>query len=120
MTWPINYADHASSKNFPIDQEPDYNMTDHGTLKNSRKDYDYTNYEEKQVGVQNKLKQATALPTEKHKKRPRKGLNIRGLNHLKNVLPHFEDAFRLLMREKKHVDAGSLSNLLIKGTYFAV
>ena len=46
MTWPINYADHASSKNFPIDQEPDYNLTDHGTLKNSRKDYDYTNYEE--------------------------------------------------------------------------
>ena len=52
----------------------------------------------KQVGVLNKHKQATALPTEKHKKRPRKGLNIRGLNHLKNVLPHFEDAFRLLMR----------------------
>ena len=46
MTWPINYADHASTKNFPINQEPDYNMTDHGTLKNSRKDYDYTNYEE--------------------------------------------------------------------------
>ena len=46
MTWPVNYKDHASTKNFPIDMEPDYNLTDHGTLKAERKDYDYTNYEE--------------------------------------------------------------------------
>ena len=46
MTWPIGYADNASSDNFPINQEPDFNITDHGTLKHVRKDYDYTNYEE--------------------------------------------------------------------------
>ena len=46
MTWPVDYKDHASTKNFPIDMEPDYNLTDHGTLKAERKDYDYTNYEE--------------------------------------------------------------------------
>ena len=46
MTWPVSYADHASTKNFPIDIKPEFNMTDHGTLKHERKDYDYTNYEE--------------------------------------------------------------------------
>lgn len=46
MTWPIGYADDASSNNFPINQEPDLNLADHGTLKHVRKDYDYTNYEE--------------------------------------------------------------------------
>lgn len=46
MTWPIGYADNASSNNFPINQEPDLNFADHGTLKHVRKDYDYTNYEE--------------------------------------------------------------------------
>ncbi len=46
MTWPIGYADDASSNNFPINQEPDLNLTDHGTPKHVRKDYDYTNYEE--------------------------------------------------------------------------
>ena len=46
MTWPIGYADNASSNNFPINQDPDLNFADHGTLKHVRKDYDYTNYEE--------------------------------------------------------------------------
>ena len=46
MTWPLGYEDNASSNNFPINQEPDLNLTDHGTVKHVRKDYDYTNYEE--------------------------------------------------------------------------
>ena len=46
MTWPVNYADHASTKNFPINMEPDYNLKDHGTVKNVVKDYDYTDYDE--------------------------------------------------------------------------
>lgn len=46
MTWPIGYADNASSNNFPINQEPDFNLTGHGTPRHTRKDYDYTNYEE--------------------------------------------------------------------------
>ena len=46
MTWPLGYEDNASSNNFPINQEPDLNSADHGTLKHVRKDYDYTNYEE--------------------------------------------------------------------------
>lgn len=46
MTWPLRFEDHASSKNFPIDMEPDFNLTDHGVLKSDRKNYDYTNYEE--------------------------------------------------------------------------
>ena len=46
MTWPVNYDDHASTKNFPINQNPDFNLTDHGTVKSERKDYDFTDYEE--------------------------------------------------------------------------
>ena len=44
MTWPVNYDDHASTKNFPINQNPDFNLTDHGTVKSERKDYDFTDY----------------------------------------------------------------------------
>ena len=46
MTWPKLFSDHASSANFPIDMEPNYNLTDHGVLKSDVKDYDYTNYNE--------------------------------------------------------------------------
>ncbi len=46
MTWPVNCTDHASTKNFPIDMAPDYDITKHGTLKADRKNYDYTDYEE--------------------------------------------------------------------------
>lgn len=46
MTWPLGYEDNASSSNFPINQEPNLNFNDHGTVKQERKDFDYTNYEE--------------------------------------------------------------------------
>lgn len=46
MTWPIEYTDHASSSNFPLNMKPDLNLTDHGVLKSDCKDYDFTNYVE--------------------------------------------------------------------------
>ena len=47
MTFPINLADHYSSKNFPIDMNPDLNKTEeYKQTKGTNKDYDYTDYEE--------------------------------------------------------------------------
>lgn len=46
MTWPINFTDAYSSKNFPIDKMPDLNMTNQGKTGNNEKNVDYTNYEE--------------------------------------------------------------------------
>lgn len=46
MTWPVNFADAHSSKNFPIDKTPDLNLTNQGKAGNNEKDVDYTNYEE--------------------------------------------------------------------------
>ena len=46
MTWPVNFADAWSSKNFPIDKVPDLNMTNQGKASKGEKDVDYTNYEE--------------------------------------------------------------------------
>lgn len=46
MTWPINYHDHASTMNFPLNMDPDYDLTNHGVIKAERKDYDYSNYVE--------------------------------------------------------------------------
>lgn len=45
MTFPVKYEDHASSRNFPIDQEVDFAITNTG-LKHEVKDLDYTRYEE--------------------------------------------------------------------------
>lgn len=45
MTFPVKYEDHASSRNFPIDQEVDFTITNTG-LKHEVKDLDYTCYEE--------------------------------------------------------------------------
>ncbi len=46
MTWPVNFADAWSSKNFPIDKIPDLNMTNQGKASKGEKDVDFTNYEE--------------------------------------------------------------------------
>ena len=45
MTWPINFTDAYSSKNFPIDQDPRIDMMNQGQ-KGNVKNVDYTDYEE--------------------------------------------------------------------------
>ena len=45
MTWPVNFADVASSRNFPIDQDPRIDMFSQGKTGNVR-NVDYTDYEE--------------------------------------------------------------------------
>ena len=48
MTWPINFADHKSSENFPIDKAStmlSFNF-EGGAKFDGEKDVDYTNYEE--------------------------------------------------------------------------
>lgn len=47
MTFPLNFADAASSENFPIDQEADFNILNkEQKTENLVKNVDYTNYEE--------------------------------------------------------------------------
>lgn len=47
MTFPINFADAASSENFPIDQEADFNILNKDVKTSDLvKNVDYTNYEE--------------------------------------------------------------------------
>ncbi|MBO1362860.1 glycoside hydrolase family 3 C-terminal domain-containing protein [Prevotella sp. A2931] len=46
MTWPVNFADAYSSRNFPIDKAPDLSLTNQGKAGNGEKDVDYTDYEE--------------------------------------------------------------------------
>ncbi|MDO4462670.1 MAG: beta-glucosidase [Bacteroidia bacterium] len=47
MTFPINFADHASSANFPTEgKSSSMNFTDHGEQKALEKNWDFTNYEE--------------------------------------------------------------------------
>ena len=45
MTWPVNFTDAYSTKNFPIDQDPKIDMTNQGQ-KGTVKNVDFTNYEE--------------------------------------------------------------------------
>ncbi|MBO4849543.1 MAG: glycoside hydrolase family 3 C-terminal domain-containing protein [Prevotella sp.] len=45
MTWPVNFTDAYSSKNFPIDENPRIDMTNQGQKGNVR-NVDYTEYEE--------------------------------------------------------------------------
>ncbi len=45
MTWPIKYTDVASTKNFPIDEDPRIDMFNQGQTGNVR-NVDYTDYEE--------------------------------------------------------------------------
>lgn len=45
MTFPINFTDHASSANFPIEARPTHYETV-GAAKTEVKNWDYTNYEE--------------------------------------------------------------------------
>ena len=45
MTWPVNFNDAYSSKNFPIDQDPRIDMTNQGQ-KGNVKNVDFTDYEE--------------------------------------------------------------------------
>ena len=45
MTWPVNFTDHYSTKNFPIDQDPKIDMLNQGQ-KGTVKNVDYTDYEE--------------------------------------------------------------------------
>jgi len=45
MTWPVNFTDAYSSKNFPIDQEVKIDMMNQGQ-KGNVKNVDYTDYEE--------------------------------------------------------------------------
>ncbi len=46
MTFPVNFADAASSANFPIDMTANIDITNKGEKKNDVKNVDYTNYEE--------------------------------------------------------------------------
>lgn len=48
MTWPVNFKDHASSKNFPIDKASQMLTLnfDSGAKFDGEKDVDYTKYEE--------------------------------------------------------------------------
>lgn len=46
MTFPVHFADAASSANFPIDMEADMDISNSGAKKNSVKNVDYTDYEE--------------------------------------------------------------------------
>ena len=45
MTWPVNFTDAYSSRNFPIDQDPKIDMLNQGQKGNVR-NVDYTDYEE--------------------------------------------------------------------------
>ena len=45
MTWPINFTDAYSSRNFPIDEDPKIDMLNQGQKGNVR-NVDYTDYEE--------------------------------------------------------------------------
>ena len=45
MTWPVNFTDAYSSRNFPIDEDPKIDMTNQGQ-KGNKKNVDYTDYEE--------------------------------------------------------------------------
>ena len=45
MTWPINFTDAYSSRNFPIDEDPKIDMMNQGQ-KGNKKNVDYTDYEE--------------------------------------------------------------------------
>ena len=45
MTWPVNFTDAYSSRNFPIDQDPKIDMMNQGQKGNVR-NVDYTDYEE--------------------------------------------------------------------------
>lgn len=47
MTFPVSFADHASSANFPTEgKTSSMNFADHGEQKALEKDWDYSNYEE--------------------------------------------------------------------------
>ena len=45
MTWPVNFTDAYSSRNFPIDEDPKIDMMNQGQ-KGNKKNVDYTDYEE--------------------------------------------------------------------------
>ena len=45
MTWPVNFTDAYSSRNFPIDEDPKIDMLNQGQ-KGNKKNVDYTDYEE--------------------------------------------------------------------------
>ena len=46
MTWPVNFTDAYSSKNFPIDQDPRIDMMNQGQKSANVRNVDYTDYEE--------------------------------------------------------------------------
>lgn len=46
MTFPVHFADAASSANFPIDMAANMDISNSGEKKNSLKNVDYTDYEE--------------------------------------------------------------------------
>jgi beta-glucosidase len=46
MTWPIKITDHWSTLNFPVDQKSELKANGAGTVRNDRKDVDYTDYDE--------------------------------------------------------------------------
>ena len=46
MTWPVNFTDAYSSRNFPIDQDPRIDMTNQGAKSANVRNVDYTEYEE--------------------------------------------------------------------------
>jgi beta-glucosidase len=46
MTWPLKISDHWSSLNFPIDQKSELKANGAGSVRNDRKDIDYTDYDE--------------------------------------------------------------------------
>jgi beta-glucosidase len=46
VTWPIKITDHWSTLNFPVDQKSELKATGAGSVRNDRKDIDYTDYDE--------------------------------------------------------------------------
>lgn len=46
MTFPLSFADAASSKNFPVDMNASIDLVNRGERKHDVKNVDYTNYEE--------------------------------------------------------------------------
>ena len=46
MTWPVNFNDAYSSKNFPIDEDPRIDMMNQGKESQNVRNVDYTKYEE--------------------------------------------------------------------------
>ena len=46
MTFPLSFADAASSKNFPVDMNASIDLVNKGERKHDVKNVDYTNYEE--------------------------------------------------------------------------